>query len=82
MAEHPRKCRAGAHTVRPLITILSSRLFSYTRDNMKKHIRALSATVANNIADAGQEAVTRSANVVQHVLPYDQLPEWVRICWA
>ena len=49
---------------------------------MKKHIRALSATVANNIADAGQEAVTRSANAVQHVLLYDQLPEWVRTCWV
>ena len=50
---------------------------------MAKHVRALSATITNNIqssgntiAEAGQEAITRSTNAVQRILHYDQLPEW------
>lgn len=53
---------------------------------MAKHVRALSATIINNIqpsgntiAEAGQEAITRSTNAVQRILHYDQLPEWMKI---
>ena len=53
---------------------------------MKKHIRALSTTVNNNIqasahaiAEVGHEAVTRSTNAVQHILLYHQLPHWMKV---
>ena len=57
---------------------------------MAKHVRSLSATVSatitNNIqasahviAEAGQEAITKSSNVIQHILHYDQLPEWMKV---
>ncbi len=49
---------------------------------MSKHIRKLSMTISNNIqasahtiAEASQEAVT---NAVQHILHYDQIPEWMK----
>ena len=49
---------------------------------MSKHIRRLSTTITSNIqasahtiAEAGQEAVT---NAVQHILHYDQLPDWMK----
>ena len=54
---------------------------------MSNHTRKLSTTIANNIqasahaiAEAGQGAVTRSTNaVVQRVLHYDQLHEWMKV---
>lgn len=53
---------------------------------MAKHVRSLSATISNNIqasahviAEAGQEAVTRSSNAIQRILHYDQLPEWMQV---
>ena len=53
---------------------------------MAKHSRSLSETVTNNtqvsahaVAEAGQEAVTRSLIAVQHILHYDQLPKWMKV---
>ena len=53
--------------------------------NMTKHVRTLSESITNNIqvsahavAEAGQEAVTRSSNAIQHILHYDQLPKWMK----
>ena len=55
---------------------------------MTKHVRniSLSESITNNIqasantiAEAGQEAVTRSSNTIQHVLHYDQLPKWMKV---
>ena len=55
---------------------------------MTKHVRniSLSESITNNIqasantiAEAGQEAVTRSSNAIQHVLHYDQLPKWMKV---
>ena len=52
---------------------------------MTKHGRTLSETITDNIqasahaiADAGQEAITRSSNAVQHILHYDQLEKWMK----
>ena len=50
---------------------------------MARRVRALSATITDNIqasalviTDAGQEAITRSTNAVQRILHRDQVPEW------
>ena len=52
---------------------------------MAKHARTLSESITHNIqvsthavAEAGQEAVTRSADAIQHILHYDQLPNWMK----
>ena len=59
---------------------------------MSKHIRSASITISTAISDniqasaqvvaeAGQEAATRTVNAVQHVqhiLHYDNLPEWMK----
>ena len=52
---------------------------------MTKHVRTLSESITNNIqvsahavAEAGQEAVTRSSNAIQHILHYEQLPNWMK----
>ena len=52
---------------------------------MAKHARSLSTTITDNlqasahvVAEAGQEVVTRSSNAIQHILHYDQLPEWMK----
>lgn len=61
-------------------------LFETNIINMAKHVRSLSTTITNNvqasahvIAEAGQEAVTRSSDAVQEILEYDQLPEWMKV---
>ena len=53
---------------------------------MAKHVRSLSTAIADNVqasahvvAEAGQEAATRSSNAIQHIVHYDQLPEWMKL---
>lgn len=54
--------------------------------NMNGHVRTLSKTITNSvqasahkISEAGQEAITKSTKAVQHILHYDQLPEWRKV---
>lgn len=53
---------------------------------MAKHARSLSGSITDNVqvsahavVEAGQEAVARSSDAIQHILHYDQLPEWMKV---
>lgn len=51
---------------------------------MSKHVRALSATIADDlqvhtIAEVGQEVVASSTNAFRRICPFDELPDWMKI---
>ena len=57
----------------------TTQLLQETYINMPRRVRALSASLADNVhavADAGQVAIERSATAVQRVLHRDEVPEW------
>ena len=54
-------------------------------DKVTKDVRDLSANITDKIqssthlvAEASQEAISKSSNALQNILHYDQLPEWMR----
>ncbi len=89
MAEYRLSCGTVPHTIGLLFTIIRTRRFSSVEVDtisMARHARSLSATITNNIqasahviAEASHDAVNRSTNAVQHILHYDQLPEWMKV---
>lgn len=45
---------------------------------MARHVRALSKTITDNIQDSTHVIADVGQKAVQHILHYDQLPEWMK----
>ena len=89
MGKFRLSCGCAPHNNGLLVTMSSTKPLSLLELDtiiMMRHVRKISENLSNTIqvsahvvSEASHEAVNRSADAVQHILHYDQLPDWMKI---